>query len=142
MRHGLNDADRAFRSDFEAARVAPGDFDHRAHVRLAYVYLAEMEDHDAGLRVREALRGFLEHHGVPLSKYHETMTRAWLLAVRHFMVSSHTEFGSAAEFIEANPRLLDSTIMLRHYSADLLFSDEARAEFVPPDLDEIPRHGR
>jgi len=36
--------------------------------------------------------------------------------------------------------LLDSKIMLTHYSADLLFSDEARARFVEPNLDPIPRH--
>jgi len=43
-------------------------------------------------------------------------------------------------FIEANPILLDGKIMLTHYSADLLFSEEARARFVEPNLDEIPRH--
>jgi hypothetical protein len=30
--------------------------------------------------------------------------------------------------------------MLTHYSAQLLFSDGARARFVEPDLDQIPRH--
>lgn len=29
--------------------------------------------------------------------------------------------------------------MMTHYSAGLLFSDEARAAFVEPDLDPIPR---
>ena len=28
-----------------------------------------------------------------------------------------------------------------HYSAEVLFSDEARVQFVEPDLDAIPRHG-
>jgi len=31
--------------------------------------------------------------------------------------------------------------MLTHYSAELLFSPEARAGFVEPNLDPIPRHG-
>jgi hypothetical protein len=35
---------------------------------------------------------------------------------------------------------LDSKIMLLHYSAGLLFSPEARAAFVEPDLDPIPRY--
>jgi hypothetical protein len=30
--------------------------------------------------------------------------------------------------------------MLTHYSADLLFSDQARANFVEPNRDPIPRH--
>jgi hypothetical protein len=50
------------------------------------------------------------------------------------------EATSADDFIERNPLLLDSKIMLTHYSAGLLFSDAARAEFVEPDLDPIPRH--
>ena len=47
---------------------------------------------------------------------------------------------SADDFIDRNPILLDSKIMLTHYSAGLLFSDAARAAFVEPDLDPIPRH--
>ena len=50
------------------------------------------------------------------------------------------EASSADDFMARNPLLLDSKIMLTHYSADLLFSDQARAEFVEPDLDPIPRH--
>ena len=49
------------------------------------------------------------------------------------------EASSADDFIERNPLLLDSKIMLTHYSADLLFSDQARADFVEPNLDPIPR---
>ena len=69
------------------------------------------------------------------------MTRAWILAVRHFMESSR-DSASADAFIESNPRLLDAKIMMTHYSAGLLFSPEARSQFVEPDLGPIPRHGR
>src|SRR5262245_36371609 len=84
-RHTLSPDDRQFRAEFEACRFAPVSFDHRGHIRLAYIYLV---DHDADTAVslmRTALRAFLEHHGVEVSKYHETLTRAWILAVRHFM---------------------------------------------------------
>ena len=36
--------------------------------------------------------------------------------------------------------LLDSKIMMTHYSAEVLFSDEARARFVEPNLSPIPRY--
>jgi hypothetical protein len=36
--------------------------------------------------------------------------------------------------------VLDTKIMLTHYSAEVLFSPEARALFVEPDLDPIPRY--
>jgi cysteine synthase A len=138
--HLLDDDDRRFRSAFEAGTFPAADFNHRAHVRLAYAYLVEGDDESAFARMRAALLAFLERNGVPMSKYHETMTRAWILAVRHFMEVSGPS-ASADAFIDANPRLLDAKIMLTHYSAGLLFSDEARARFVEPDVDAIPRHG-
>jgi hypothetical protein len=139
LSHNLSKNDREFRAAFEAGAYAPADFSHRAHVRLAYVYLAGSDVDLALERMRAALVSFLSHHGIPASKYHATLTRAWILAVHHFMHRS-PEATSADDFIERNPLLLDSKIMLTHYSADLLFSDQARADFVEPDLDPIPRH--
>lgn len=137
--HRISEFDRAFREDFETQRVDPATFDHRAHVRIAYIYLAELDDDPAYVRMRDALLGLLRKHGIPETKYHETLTRAWLLAVRHFM-SRTPDSDSAEAFLAANPILLDSKIMLTHYSADLLFSPRAREGFVEPDRDAIPRH--
>ena len=138
-RHRLSAHDRRFRTAFEAFELTPESFDHRAHIRLAYTYLAE-DDVDAALaRMRSALQAFLRHNGISASKYHETMTRAWILAVRHFMEKSPAS-PSADAFIEHNPVMLDSRIMMTHYSAELLFSEEARARFLEPDRDQIPRY--
>ena len=90
--------------------------------------------------MQNALLAFLQCHGIDVSKYHETMTRAWIMAVRHFMEIS-PDCDSSEAFIERNPRMLDSKIMMTHYSASVLFSDEARARFVEPDLSPIPRYG-
>ena len=139
LNHKLSKNDREFRAAFEAGAYAPADFSHRAHVRLAYVCLAESDVDLALERMRAALVSFLTHHGIPASKYHATLTRAWILAVHHFMHRS-PEASSADDFIARNPLLLDSKVMLTHYSADLLFSDQARADFVEPNLDPIPRH--
>jgi hypothetical protein len=135
----LSDLDRAFLDAFESGAIAPSEFDHKAHVRLAYVHLAGRDTEAALGAVRNALRRFLAHHGIDPAKYHETMTRAWVLAVRHFLERT-PDSGSADDFIARNPALLDSQIMLSHYSADLLFSDAARARWVEPDLEDIPRH--
>lgn len=139
LKHELSQSDRDFRAAFEAGAYAPADFSHRAHVRLAYVYLADSDVELALERMRAALVAFLSHHRIPAGKYHETLTRAWILAVHHFMHRS-PEAASAEDFIGRNPLLLDTRIMLTHYSADLLFSDAARANFVEPNLDPIPRH--
>jgi hypothetical protein len=136
MTHTLSSDDRRFRDEFEACRLAPERFDHRAHVRLAYIYLAEHDDEAAVARMREALQRFIRYQGIDAAKYHETLTRAWVLAVRHFM--RRTPVTSSAEaFIAASPALLDRGVMMSHYSRDVLFSDDARGRFVAPDLEPI-----
>src|SRR5262245_15782516 len=139
MRHALSPDDRQFRADFEACRIPTSAFDHRAHVRLAYSYLAEHDTDTALAMMRNALVTFIQHNNIPVAKYHETLTHAWILAVRHFMANSAAA-DSAESFIAENPRLLDSKIMLTHYSTEVLFSPEARARFVEPNLELIPRH--
>jgi hypothetical protein len=139
MKHHVSAADQQFIADLEAATLAPSQFSHRAHVRAAYVYLAGADAESAAERMRATLLAFLEHHGIAPSKYHATLTKAWILAVRHFMENSPGA-DSADAFIDANLRLLDAKIMLTHYSAELLFSPSARAAFVEPDQSPIPRH--
>lgn len=106
---------------------------------MAYAYLADHGTDQARELMRSASLGFLRHHSVDPSKYHETMTGAWILAVRHFMEKSGSA-ESADAFIDDNRTMLDAKIMMTHYSAGLLFSDEARFTFVEPNLDQIPRH--
>jgi hypothetical protein len=106
---------------------------------LAYVYLCDNDTDAAHRLMQRALLRFIEHHGIPATKYHETITRAWIMAVRHFCeLSPATE--SSEALLESNPRLLDAKIMLTHYSAEVLFSAEARAAFVEPDLSPIPKY--
>jgi hypothetical protein len=140
LKHALSSDDRRFRAEFEACTVAPEQFNHRAHIRLAYVYLVDHGPETALTLFRAALLAFIEHYGIDVTKYHETITRAWILAVRHFMETT-APAPSADAFIEGSPVLLDTNIMTTHYSTDLLFSPEARQQFVEPDLDPIPRYG-
>lgn len=140
MTHHVSPEDRRFRAAFEACEISPSAFDHRAHLRLAYVYLCEQAVDQAQDSMRGALLRLLDHHlGADRSKYHETVTRAWLLAVRHFMARSRP-CGSADAFIDAHAELLDAGIMLTHYSRERLFSADARGHFLEPDLAPIPRH--
>lgn len=135
--HSASADDLSFVRKFEQGLIAPERFDHRAHVRLAYVSLCASDVDQAHARIRESLKRYLAHIGAPPDKYHETLTRAWILAVQHFMDRTGS-CGSAEELIARNPELLDSRIMLTHYSAEVLFSSEARGRFVEPDIQSIP----
>jgi hypothetical protein len=139
MRDPLSAEDLEFKNRIESGELPPAEFDHRAHLRLAWVYLADGDEEAAHAQMRATLLRFLEHHGINASKFHETITRAWILAVRHFAART-PDCATAAEFLERNPVLLDSRVMLTHYTKDVLFSPEARRAFVEPDRDPIPRH--
>lgn len=137
MMHLLSQDDRRFQASFEACTVTPDEFTHRAHLRLAYVYLAQGDFDVAFQRTRSAIHQFLAHHQIDAAKYHETLTRAWLMAVRHFMDRAGST-DSADDFLSKSGALLDAGVMLTHYSKATLFSPAARSAFVEPDLDPIP----
>jgi hypothetical protein len=139
MKHTIAPDDFEYLQLFTNCGVAPAQFHHRDHLRLGYIFLIRQGADHAYEAIREALQTFLAHHDIDPAKYHVTLTRAWLLAVQHFMELSPPAT-SADEFIRNNPRLLDPSIMLTHYSKDLIRSDRARAAFVEPDIQQIPRH--
>lgn len=139
MRARASQSDLQFRQMFEAGQVPPGMFDHRGHLRLTYVYLCAESAEAAQTCMKRAIRNFLERNSVEASKYHETLTASWVLAVRHFMeLAGSTD--SFDELAASDPRILDQQIMLSHYTKELLFSDRARASFVAPDLEPIPAY--
>lgn len=141
MQARTSSSDRAFSRRFRTAELDASEFGHRAHVRVAHTYLCEGGVEQACNRMRSGLRASLERRGLPAERYHETLTRSWLLAVRHFMrrAQGTTSF---KELIGLCPALLDTGIMLTHYSRATLFSAAARAAFAEPDLDPIPRYER
>jgi hypothetical protein len=134
--HAACGSDLVFRKAFEAGDVLPSEFNHHAHLRLAYVYLTEGGLTHAQDQMRKNLLAFLLAKGVPQSKYHEILTLAWVMAVAHFM--NRMSSSSFSEFAANSRPLLDSKVMLTHYSAKTLFSERARSAFVAPDLEAIP----
>lgn len=140
MTHNVSKSDRVFLHEVESGRYPVSRFDHRAHLRLAYIFLVENDVDTASELTRRSILDLLDRNGIDSSKFHVTITRAWILAVNHFM---HTvkPADSSNEFIDSLPEMLDSKIMMTHYSEEKLFSSRARREFVPPDLAPIPRYG-
>lgn len=117
--------------------MGTAEFGHCWHLQLAYIRLCQGSVGSAHAAVRAGLLNFLAQHGIePSGKSHETLTRGWLLAVKRAMDVTPT-VDSAADFIAANPALLDSNLLLTYYSKELLFSDQARGAFVEPDLSPL-----
>lgn len=136
--HGISVSDLAFEQRFAAGEMSPSEFNHRAHLRLAYVHVVMHGPERAVATFREALRAFLRHHDIAPDKFHETLTQAWLQAVWLFMHRCG-DVAHSEEFLERCVALHDPHVMLTHYSKDVLFGERARHEFVVPDLEPIPR---
>lgn len=115
-------------------------WNHRAHLKIAYLHLARHSFEEALCKMRAGIRAFNAARGIadsPASGYHETLTRAWL----HLVHTTLCQFGpaaSAGEFFDAQTQLNDKRILLLFYSRDLIMSPEAKASFVPPDLAPLP----
>jgi hypothetical protein len=137
VRHPIETSDRDFAAAFEAGQVTPAEFDHAAHIRLACGLLAQVPPEVAYERIRDALNGFMARNGVPPEKYHDTMTKAWVLAVEHFLVTT-PHASSSADLIAERPQLLDKNLLLAHYSRERLNSSAAREAFVEPDVTPFP----
>ena len=63
-------------------------WDHRMHVRVAYIYSRDLSYSDALIRLREGIKAYNEKNDVgesQFSGYNETMTVAFLRLVRSAM---------------------------------------------------------
>ena len=144
-------APRLFHSDAEIehlgegllARTLPRDeWTHEAHLAATTYMLLKRPDIDLDKALPGIIRAYNESVGGVNSDtegYHETITRVFLRGVRLFLAEADPN--------EALHELVNELLLspmgrrdwpLRFYSPQLLFSAEARREWVRPDLASIP----
>jgi hypothetical protein len=131
----MNAADTAFLEAFDSGRPEGGAFGHREHLRLAWILIGRHGLDAATPEIERRLRGMAAAHGMP-ERYNRTLTRFWVRLVAH--VSERRPAAAFADFLDAEAWLLDPGLARRHYSAELLSSGEASAEWVDPDLSALP----
>ena len=110
------------------------EFTHEDHLRMAFAYASKG---GAGAAVDGArrIRGLARLLGAP-GKYHDTLTVAWARVVGHLAATSGASNFEA--FLDGHPQLRNRQLLSAHYSRELLFSPEARAQFIEPDLIPLP----
>ncbi len=77
--------DQHFQVLMESGRYPLSEFDHEAHLRLAYVCLISRDVAMALDYCREVIHRLLRVNKVGPHKYHQTITCAWLMTVRQRM---------------------------------------------------------
>ena len=120
-------------SEFKAATVDPREFDHEAHVLVAWRYLQDDDLLPAIQKYSEALRALTVKLGVA-GKYHETITWFYMIAVSE-RINRKTN-ADWLEFKAANADLFarKPSLIQRYYSSAQLMSENARRVFVLPDM--------
>jgi hypothetical protein len=105
------------------------EFHHRDHLAVAVLYLYATDFESALERMRGTLLRFSSHHGVR-DRYHETLTRFWMVQVSQRLDRSLCLRESVARIQEAFP---NKDLALKFYRKDTLDSRDARQEWVEPD---------
>ncbi len=122
-------------SRFENCTVSRDEWKHAEHLVVALYYATRHDLETATDKMRSGIFRLLDAFGVDLTKempYHETLTVFWMRTINDFAIMKNGASlpEKAAELL----RDFDKDHPLRFYSRELLFSDEARAEFLECDL--------
>lgn len=120
---------------FEKATISRENWRHLEHMIVANHYLSENDFDAAYKKMRDGIFKLLGAFGVDLHKempYHETLTMFWMKTVNDFRKTKND--CSLVEICCAMEEKFDKDYPLKFYSRERLFSDEARAGFVAPDI--------
>ena len=138
MTNGLSD--EAFLKAFEDCTLPFEQWRHRAHIKVAYLYLRQLPYEQALSKIRESIKRYNAATNTPETLergYHETITVAWMRLV-HFTLGEYGPAATADEFLDAQEELLNRKALRFFYTRDHLYSGRAKAEWVEPDLGPLP----
>lgn len=140
-----------FASDQDVAALGRGLLDrtlpkaawtHAAHLAAAAWLLAARPDLDAEQVMPGIIRAYNEATGTANTDtggYHHTITLASLRAVRDFLarLPAGTPLNVACEHLLSSP-YGNKAWLLEFWTAEVLFSSNARRAWVPPDRAPLP----
>ena len=122
---------------FEDCTLPREEWTHAAHLTVALWHLLQYDWPEAVRLVRLRIQSYNAAHGVrttPTGGYHETLTLFWLRRVRAFLEDERNEARSLVSLANELAATADKSLPLEHYTRERLFSPEARAGWVEPDL--------
>jgi hypothetical protein len=130
----VTDSDiESFMKDFEDGSLPKSEWTHAKHLVMALWYLRRHNRDDATRLVRDGIQRHNESQG-NRTGYHETITLAWVAVIERFLGTRDLDVPMSVLARELLGQCGDKDYLLRFYSRERLFSDEARACWVPPDV--------
>ncbi len=125
---------------FSDCTLPRAEWTHAAHLTVALWHLLQYDWPEAVARVRRGIRRYNAAHGIPATPtggYHETLTLFWLKRVRAYLEAERNEARALVPLANELCDTHDRSLPLEHYTRALLFSPEARTNWVEPDLKPI-----
>ena len=143
--------DEAFIKSFEERSLAFSEWTHRAHLRMAWIYLSAKGDNSIE-KIKHGIKTYNEanKHLIKYG-YNETITMFFChlveLALAHSECSAaagNPEAGTAPDtdflhFLVKYPMLDRFDTIFQFYSKDRLYGEEATSQAVAPDLLPFPQ---
>ncbi len=120
---------------FYDATVKREDWKHAEHLTVGLYLVMNYELELAIGKMREGLLRLLRAQGVDLTKempYHETLTVFWMRTLLAYSLSCEEK--NTVEKCNDMLEGFEKDHPLKFYTRELLFSDEARARYIEPDL--------
>ena len=136
--------DKELFKQFENLSLPFAQWTHRAHVKVAYLYLSAHPFDQALVLMRKGIKPYNAANKVPESStsgYNETTTHAFLQLVAATM----TAYGAAMptptadSFCDTHPQLMTRNALRFFYSPERRMHPLAKTQFIEPDLAPLPR---
>jgi hypothetical protein len=130
-------------SQFEDLTLAFSQWTHRAHVKVAYLYLRTHPFDEALWLLRKGIKAYNAANDVPespTSGYNETTTHAFL----HLIAATMAAYGqtmptsTADVFCDTHTQLMTRNALRFFYSPQRRMSPQAKTTFIEPDLAPLP----
>jgi hypothetical protein len=135
--------DDEFLARFESCAIPLAEWNHRAHLRVAYAYLGRHGLEEAIRRMRDGIRRANAAYGIvdePERGYHETLTQTWMRILDGLRSAVGPEEDFEA-FVTRHPYLLQRTLPRLFTTRERMMSPEAKRSFLPPDVTPFPGSG-
>ena len=121
---------------FEARSLSRSEWTHFRHLVMALWYMRRHSRDEATRLIRDGIQRYNECQG-NFTGFHETITLAWVKLIGRFLAASDVNQPISVLAGELLEQYGHKDYLLRFYTRERLFSDHARAGWVPPDLCEI-----
>jgi len=128
---------RGLVAHFETGDLPHAEWNHGAHLTVAFWYLSRFDRAQATERIRSGIRHYNDCQGTPNtdhSGYHETLTIFWIGMVGRFLEEADSKLSE----LEAVNRLVETYsgrtgLWREYYTFNLIRSVESRQRWIEPD---------